>query len=364
MSPSRDILIVDDHAVNLSVLSSLLTAHGYEVRAALSGAMALMSAEHTPPDLILLDMNMPEMSGLEVCRRLKADERTRDVPVIFISALDAVADKVAAFDVGGVDYITKPFQFGEVLARVAMQLTLQLQRQELTAQRRELDSQRQELEVRYQRIEELKQLAERYLGRLGRGGSEPAGAAGGARAPVREVRTVLVSSIAGAAGLGALSDPGPLVADLGHYLDQLVEIVHRAPGEIHDARGGGLLASFADAGGALQAALRIQRRVAAFNERQALIARPALDTRLALATGPVVVAELCVGGQQRLALLGEAVELAERLEPEAPIGGLLLDEDSWSKAGCPEGAALRRGAPGAPGEPPIYELTDARNVQL
>jgi adenylate cyclase len=364
MSPSRDILIVDDHAVNLSVLSSLLTAHGYEVRAALSGPMALMSAEHAPPDLILLDMNMPEMSGLEVCRRLKAGERTRDVPVIFISALDAAADKVAAFDVGGVDYITKPFQFGEVLARVAMQLTLQRQRKELEAQRKELESQRKELEVRYQRIEELKQLAERYLGRLGRGVGDPAGAAGGARAPVREVRTVLVSGIAGAAGLGALLDPGPLVADLGHYLDLLAESVHRAPGEIHDVRGGCVLASFADAAGAFQAALRIQRRVAAFNERQALIARPILDTRLALATGSVVVAELCVGGQQRLALLGEAVALAGRLEPEAPVGGALLDEASWSRAGCPEGAVLRGGAARGQADPPLYEIADARSVQL
>ena len=118
------ILIVDDTQNNLHVLSAALTEHGYEVRMAVSGAMALIGARTIMPDLILLDIKMPGMSGYEVCEKLKSDAITFDIPVIFISALDEALDKVKAFSIGGVDYITKPFQFEEVLARVEHQLTI------------------------------------------------------------------------------------------------------------------------------------------------------------------------------------------------------------------------------------------------
>ncbi len=119
------LLIVDDTPANLRVLAQLLTEHGYTPRLMPNGLRALASTRKALPDLILLDIMMPEMDGYEVCAELKADERTRDIPVIFISALDEVFDKVKAFSVGGVDYITKPFQAEEVLARVETHLTLQ-----------------------------------------------------------------------------------------------------------------------------------------------------------------------------------------------------------------------------------------------
>lgn len=119
-----DILIVDDTPANLDVLSTMLTRHGYKVRPALSGSLALKAAQSAPPDLILLDILMPGMDGYMVCERLKEMESTREIPVIFISALDDVRDKVKAFQSGGVDYITKPFQLREVLARIENHLTL------------------------------------------------------------------------------------------------------------------------------------------------------------------------------------------------------------------------------------------------
>jgi sigma-B regulation protein RsbU (phosphoserine phosphatase) len=131
-----DILIVDDSAANLRLLSQTLSEHGYHVRAVNSGERALASAQAAPPHLILLDIRMPIMDGFEVCRRLKADERTREVPVIFISALDAVADKVQAFAVGGVDYVTKPFQVEEVLARTATHLAIRRLQKRLEAANR------------------------------------------------------------------------------------------------------------------------------------------------------------------------------------------------------------------------------------
>ncbi len=120
----ESVLIVDDTPANLRLLTQMLTTHGYKVRPVTEGGQALVSAKATPPDLILLDIMMPNMNGYEVCEHLKADERTRDIPIIFLSALGETQDKIKAFTVGGVDYITKPFQAQEVLARVKTHIAL------------------------------------------------------------------------------------------------------------------------------------------------------------------------------------------------------------------------------------------------
>jgi len=117
-----NILIVDDVPTNLHLLAKILSKQGYKTRTAPDGQLALRSIELTPPDLILLDIMMPGMDGYTVCKELKASATTKDIPVIFISALNETLDKVKAFEVGGVDYITKPFHDKEVLARVSNQL--------------------------------------------------------------------------------------------------------------------------------------------------------------------------------------------------------------------------------------------------
>jgi PAS domain S-box-containing protein len=153
----KDILIVDDMPDNLRLLSTMLTCYGYHVRKAINGQLALQGAEISPPDLILLDINMPKMNGYQVCEKLKLSEKTKDIPVIFISALDDVMEKVKAFEVGGVDYITKPFQIEEVLARVQNQLSLRLLQSQLQLQARELhdrNSRLQEEIAQRQRAEE------------------------------------------------------------------------------------------------------------------------------------------------------------------------------------------------------------------
>ncbi len=118
------ILVVDDTAANLQVLAGMLKERGYKVRPVPSGKLALLAARRDPPDLILLDINMPEMNGYEVCEHLKADDALAGIPVIFISALTEQLDKVKAFAIGGVDYITKPFQMEELHARVETHLKL------------------------------------------------------------------------------------------------------------------------------------------------------------------------------------------------------------------------------------------------
>ncbi|MDV2991252.1 MAG: Sensor histidine kinase RcsC [Chroococcidiopsis sp. SAG 2025] len=126
-----NILVVDDTPNNLRVLSTALIERGYKVRCAKNGAMALITAKKNPPHLILLDIKMPEMDGYEVCKRLKSDGSTDNIPVIFLSALDDVFDKVKGFAVGGVDYITKPFQIEEVVVRIQHQLALQAAKAEI-----------------------------------------------------------------------------------------------------------------------------------------------------------------------------------------------------------------------------------------
>lgn len=149
-----DILIVDDIPENLELLFQILIEYNYEVRRVLNGNQALRVTQIEPPDLILLDIKMPEIDGYEVCRQLKNNEKTKHIPVIFLSALNESFDKVKAFQVGGVDYITKPFNIPEVLARVENQLQriqtkkiLEEKNKTLISINQKLESQKQELEI-------------------------------------------------------------------------------------------------------------------------------------------------------------------------------------------------------------------------
>jgi PleD family two-component response regulator len=154
-----NILVVDDTPQNLRLLVSILQKQGYEVRPVPNGKLALSGARGFLPDLILLDIMMPEMDGYEVCSQLKAEERTKDIPVIFISAIDELVDKVKAFEVGGVDYITKPFQVEEVLARVETHLALQRLQKSLQNKNDELALANQSLQKSNQDlVETLQQL--------------------------------------------------------------------------------------------------------------------------------------------------------------------------------------------------------------
>ena len=166
-SQALNILIVDDMPDNVLLLVRMLTKQGYRARPVLSGRLALQAARAEPPDLILLDITMPEMDGYELCAHLKADAALHEIPVIFISALNETLDKVKAFHVGGVDYITKPFQFEEVRARVETHLRIRALQRRLGEQNEHLErlvaERTCELERAYKRVRELGRLKDDFL---------------------------------------------------------------------------------------------------------------------------------------------------------------------------------------------------------
>ena len=165
-----NILVVDDTPANVQLLVRMLGDRGYSVQAVLSGELALQAARESAPDLILLDINMPGMNGYEVCEQLRADEVLRDIPVIFLSALNETGDKVKAFSVGGVDYVTKPFQLDEVYARVETHLNLRRLQRQLNDHNEHLEllvAQRtRELALAYERVQELSRLKNDFMGMI------------------------------------------------------------------------------------------------------------------------------------------------------------------------------------------------------
>jgi two-component system, sensor histidine kinase and response regulator len=138
------VLIIDDIPDNLKLLSSLLVGQGYEVRKSINGTMALDAIQQEPPDIILLDIMLPDISGYQVCQILKANPAYAGIPIIFMSALDATFDKIKAFELGGSDYITKPFAVAEVIARIKNQLQIQDLQQQILQQNQQLADEIQE----------------------------------------------------------------------------------------------------------------------------------------------------------------------------------------------------------------------------
>lgn len=165
----KEILVVDDTLNNLRLLLRALSSEGYLVRCAKSAALALRRVQTALPDLVLLDIRMPQMNGYEFCTQLKANARTREIPVIFLSVLDQAEDKVRAFGLGGVDYIAKPYHIDEVLARVRYQFQAQHQHQQLQVENNRLRQENAEQQQSLTQIEQAYQLLSQVLNSLADG---------------------------------------------------------------------------------------------------------------------------------------------------------------------------------------------------
>ncbi len=316
-----NILVVDDTPDNLRLLGAILTDQGYRVRKALNGQTALKTVRTVPPDLILLDINMPGMNGYEVCQELKADEKTKEIPVIFISALDDVLDKVKAFNVGGVDYITKPFQGEEVIARIDNQLTIQQLQKQLKSQNALLRQEQEKSESLLLNIlpksivEQLKEnpnlIAEQY-----------------------DEATFLFADIVGFTGLSSPMSPEEVVKLLNEIFSSFDQIVERQGLEkirtIGDSYfvAGGLPMRRADHAEAVaEMALEMQQAIARFQWSNS----ESIQLRVGINTGGPVVA--AVIGIKKFAydVWGDTVNIASRMESQGVPGKIQVTAATYER---------------------------------
>ncbi|MCB4791890.1 MAG: response regulator [Elusimicrobia bacterium] len=316
------ILIVDDTPANLELLFAMLDERRYKIRAAVSGKIALEAAHNDAPDLILLDINMPEMNGYEVCRCLKEDEKLKDIPVIFLSALSEQEDKVKAFAAGGVDYITKPFHSEEVRARVETHLTLK-------ATREFLKDKNQFLEYTFSRFvspKVVETMKKRNISEF-------------LKMERREI-TVLFGDLRGFTTLANEVTPEDIQETLNSFLEVMVAGVEKADGMIDKFLGDGFMALFGapfrqddHALRALEASVAIQLAHLRWMEERSSLGRPFRPLGLGVATGETVIGAYGTSNRMDYTALGHAVNLASRLCSVAKAGEILTLAETIEKAG-------------------------------
>lgn len=325
---AQNILVVDDTPANLELLSGMLKEHHYRIRAAISGDLALQAARNEPPDLILLDIKMPGMDGYEVCRHLKNDEKLKDIPVIFLSSLDEMKDKVKAFNVGGVDYITKPYRFEEVQARVETHLTLKAAKEYLKDKNRFLEYTFSRF-VSPEVIEAMKQKPINELLKMERS----------------EV-TVLFADLRGFTTLANEMTPEAVQETLNSFLEVMVAHIQEAGGMMDKFLGDGFMALFgapfrqADhARRALNAAVSIQLAHRGWMEKRTTGGLPCRPLGIGLVAGETVVGAYGTSKRMEYTALGHVVNLASRLCGAAEAGEILTTPFTREAAQCaaPEG---------------------------
>lgn len=333
--PQGNILVVDDTPDNLRLLSAILTEQGYKVRKALNGQTAFSTAQAAPPDLILLDINMPGMNGYEVCEQLKATETTCEIPIIFISALDDVLDKVKAFSVGGVDYITKPFQGEEVLVRVANQLTICHQRQQLQAQNLRLQ---QEIQVR-QEAEAALRIAQQksedlLLNILPKSVAEQLKEEQQVTPELYEEATFLFADIVGFTATVSETSPAEVVHLLNQAFSAFDKLVEgyglekiRTIGDAYFAAGGLPLLRSDHAEAVAAMALEMQEAIAHCQWHNGT----ALNLRIGINTGGPVVAAVIGLKKFVYDVWGDAVNIASRMESQGEAGRIQVTTSTYER---------------------------------
>jgi class 3 adenylate cyclase/CheY-like chemotaxis protein len=308
-----NILVVDDTPDNVRLLTTMLKDHGYKARYARSGPLALTAVGSFPPDLILLDITMPEMNGYEVCQKLKSDEQTCAIPVIFISALDEVVDKVKAFDVGGVDYITKPFEVREVLARVDTHLTLHRLRQQLHEANRTLEQRVADRTAELARLnaayacfvphEFLNLLQKNSITEVHLGDQ------------MQQEMTVVFADIRAFTTLSEQMTPQENFTFINDYLSRVSPVIRQHYGFIDKYIGDAIMALFPhEADDALQAAIALLKEVACYNEQRQAQGTAPIQVGIGLHTGSLMLG--IIGESQRMqgTVIADAVNVAARLE--------------------------------------------------
>lgn len=328
---SSRILVVDDTPANIQVLSSTLKEKGYQISVATSGRQALGIVSRVQPDLILLDVMMPEMDGFETCRQLKQSELTRDIPVIFLTARTEPVDIVRGFEVGAVDYVAKPFNACELLARVNTHLTMDQLRRSLAGKNAELARAHELVRRAFGRYvsEEVAASILQSPEGLELGGEE------------REV-TILMSDLRGFTATAARQTPHEVIEFLNLYLESMVDVISRYEGTIDEIIGDAVLVLFGapvrcedHAGKAVACGLAMQLAMHDVNQRLATKRAAELEMGIGIHTGQVIVGNIGSSRRTKYAAVGSSVNLAGRIESFTTGGQVLISENTREKISSP-----------------------------
>ena len=325
------ILVVDDTPANIQSLASILKEQGYQISVATNGKQALDALTRVQPDLILLDVMMPEMDGLETCRRLKAAEQWRHIPVIFLTAKTETTDIVQGFELGAVDYVAKPFNPHELLARVHTHLTMDELRRSLAGKNVELARAHELVRRafgRYVSEEVATSILESPEG-LDLGGEE------------REV-TILMSDLRGFTALAARLSPHEVIEFLNLYLESMVDVISRYEGTIDEIIGDAILVIFGapvasqdHADKAVACGLAMQLAMPDVNQRLTAKSASALEMGIGIHTGRVIVGNIGSLRRTKYAAVGSNVNLAGRIESFTTGGQLLISENTRERIKAP-----------------------------
>jgi adenylate cyclase len=290
------ILIVEDNVTNLKIVTKCLEHEDFEIMTARDGLDGLDKAVRGRPQLILLDIMMPDIDGFEVCRRLKADERTRDIPILFMTALSDVESKLRGFAAGGLDYITKPFQVEEVRARVRTHLTL---------------ARLQERQRRMFRSFATREVADDLLAH---------GFALGGR--YVEAST-LFADIRSFTSVAESQSPADTIALLNEYFNHMITAIAGEQGIVNQIVGDGLMAIFGaplphpDHGPrAVRAALQMMAHLRAFNRERVAGGKVPIEIGIGIASGQVIAGYLGTDTRATYTCVGDVVNIAARLEEQ------------------------------------------------
>ncbi len=336
-----DILIVDDKLENIRFLSNFLAKQGYQVRKAINGQAALTAARTVSPDLILLDINMPGMGGYEVCEKLKQEPQTSSIPIIFLSAGDDIDDKIRAFQVGGVDYITKPFQLEEALVRIQTHLKVQSLQKKLLVRNEELQQTvtalqktKAALEASEAALQESQKQSERLLlNILPLSIAERLKQDTSAIAEHFDEVTILFADIVGFTPLSTRIKPAELVNLLNEIFSTFDELTEKhglekikTIGDAYMVVGGLPIPKPDHAEAVAQMALDMQKAIAHFQAKYS----EQLQIRIGINTGSVVAG--VIGTKKFIYdLWGDAVNVASRMESSGVPGKIQVTEATYER---------------------------------
>jgi class 3 adenylate cyclase len=330
------ILVVDDMVENIELLDDIL-GNEYEVRGAVDGYQALQIAmSQNQPDLILLDVMMPGLDGYEVCRRLKAQPKTRGIPIIFITARNAEKDETRGFECGAVDYIKKPFSMPIVRARIRNHLELKNQRKRIESHTRQLKETLEALDIRNRFI---RQIFGRYLSDdiVDTILETPEGICIGGEK--REV-TLLMSDLRDFTSIGETLSAEEVVGIVNIYLEIMTDIIFKYGGTIDEIIGDAILAIFGapvnnenHAQRAVSCALEMQLAITDVNRRCRDNGFPEVQQGIAINSGPVVVGNIGSSKRSKYGVVGRNVNLTGRIEAYTLGGQILVTDSTWKACG-------------------------------